>query len=483
MNNKVKSATKWSLFSEILAKVIAPLTTIVLARLLSQEVFGIVASLTAITSLADMLADAGFNAYIVQHQFQDDKEKKAVFNICFWSNLSIATLLFLAIIFNNHFFSRLVGAEGYGNVLMIAALVIPMVSISSIEMAIMKRELNFKSLGIIKIISKFIPFVMTIPLALFGLGYWSLIIGSLVGEFVGVVLSVYLGRFIPTFTYEAAYLKNILSFSVWAYLESILEWLISNIAILTLATIYGIAALGVFKVGINLITQITTSVYSLYANVYKSALSREQYNQEGFRNIFLTFQKYSSMLSIPLGVGAFMYKDLVTELLLGKEWHEASIIIGLYGLMATFSIAFGNFYSDAIRAKGYPKKLVEVDFVYLALIIGLLAIARRIDFYQFCVVFCLLKFVQPMLQSLIGRKVSGISYRELIRNSYPQLVASVVMAAVIAIFGFSVLGIIWGVLSVILSSIIYFSVLYLLSPDKETIKGYLGRINTIHKRN
>lgn len=75
MNNQVIHATKWSVICEVAAKIIAPITTIILARLLSQEVFGIVASITAITSLADMLSDAGFNAYIIQHQFSSDKEK------------------------------------------------------------------------------------------------------------------------------------------------------------------------------------------------------------------------------------------------------------------------------------------------------------------------------------------------------------------------------------------------------------------------
>ncbi len=88
-NQKVVRAAKWSVFSEILAKVISPITTIVLARLLSKEIFGIVASLTAITSMADLLSDAGFNAYIVQHIFKSEfwfvtyHGHKSWFNIVF----------------------------------------------------------------------------------------------------------------------------------------------------------------------------------------------------------------------------------------------------------------------------------------------------------------------------------------------------------------------------------------------------------------
>ena len=211
---KVLKATKWSVICEVIAKVIAPITTIVLARLLSQEVFGIVASLTAITSMADMLADAGFNAYIVQHQFKTDHERKSTLNICFWTNIIIALLFFVVIVFYREGFSKLVGADGYGNVLAVMAFVIPMVSVSSIEMAIMKKDLNFKSLGIIKITAKLIPFIVTIPLALLGYGYWSLVIGTLAGELVGMVLSVSFGKFIPSKTYPIAYLKSIFIFNL-----------------------------------------------------------------------------------------------------------------------------------------------------------------------------------------------------------------------------------------------------------------------------
>ena len=87
---KLINATKWSVISEVISKLISPITTMMLARILTTEVFGIVASITAITSLADLLTDAGFNAYIVQHQFTDLDEKKNVYNVSFWSNFSIS---------------------------------------------------------------------------------------------------------------------------------------------------------------------------------------------------------------------------------------------------------------------------------------------------------------------------------------------------------------------------------------------------------
>lgn len=472
---KVLNATKWSVICEVIAKIIAPITTIVLARLLSQEIFGIVASLTAITSMADMLADAGFNAYIVQHQFKTDHERKGTLNICFWTNILTSMFFFVVIVLNRDGFSKLVGAEGYGNVLAIMAFVIPMVSISSIEMAIMKKDLNFKSLGIIKITAKLIPFIVTIPLALLGYGFWSLVIGTLAGEFVGMVLSLVFGKFVPVITYPIEYLKSIFSFSIWAYLESILEWLIANVAILVLATVYGVAALGVFKVAVNLVTQITSSIYALYSNVYKSAIAKEQNNSESFRKMFLTFQKYASLFSLPLGILVFVYRDLVTTLLLGKDWLEASTLIGFYCLTCTCSISFGNFYSDAIRAKGYPLKLVIIDAIYLCLIIALIFGANLIPFAVFCIVFSLIKIVQPILQILIGRKVCGVEFVDVIKNSYPQIAASFIVAVLAVMFGFTSLKPILGVISAMFVFSLFLVIVYLISPDKAYYKEIITR--------
>ena len=459
-NSQVIRATKWSVICEVVAKVIAPITTIILARLLSQEVFGIVASITAITSLADMLSDAGFNAYIIQHQFSSDKEKKSVFNICFWTNLLIAAILFVIILINRHMFSRLVGAEGYSNVLVVAAFVIPIMSISSIEMAIMKKDLNFKSLGIIKIVSKFIPFLTTIPLAFCGFGYWSLVIGSLIGEFIGMMLCFKFAGFSPTRGYDISRLKSIFSFSGWAYLESILEWLLSNIAFLTLASIYGIAALGLFKVGMNMISQIINSIYALYSNVYKSAISKEQYNYEKFKKLFLTFQNYSSIISLPLGVGTFIYRDFITTLLLGKDWGEASIIVG----------AFGNFYSDAIRAKGYPKRLIWTNLVYLVLIICLLSFSSKITFSIFCIAFCSIKVIQPLLQVIYGSRLCKISFGEILKTSYPQLIATSFMTAFGILFNLASFSFAMNFIGIGICIIVYVVTYYFMVPDKAIFK-------------
>ena len=57
LNNQVKSATRWSAVTEIAAKLVAPITSMVLARLLTPEAFGVVTTLAMIISFTEIFTD------------------------------------------------------------------------------------------------------------------------------------------------------------------------------------------------------------------------------------------------------------------------------------------------------------------------------------------------------------------------------------------------------------------------------------------
>lgn len=75
LNSKVISATQWSGITEIAAKLVAPVTTMVLARLLTPDAFGVLVTAQMVISFAEIFTDAGFQKYIVQHEFVDDSDK------------------------------------------------------------------------------------------------------------------------------------------------------------------------------------------------------------------------------------------------------------------------------------------------------------------------------------------------------------------------------------------------------------------------
>ena len=149
-NKKVAKATKWSGITTILSRLISPISSMVLARLLTPEAFGVVTTMAMIISFADLLTDAGFQKYLIQHEFKDDVDRNESTNVAFWSNFIMSLLLWGIIIAFADPLAALVGNPGLGHVLIIACVAIPIAAFSSIQMALYRRDLNFKTLFIKK---------------------------------------------------------------------------------------------------------------------------------------------------------------------------------------------------------------------------------------------------------------------------------------------------------------------------------------------
>jgi O-antigen/teichoic acid export membrane protein len=140
---KTNTSFKWTTIAEASAKIIAPLMNMVLARLLSPDAFGIVASITVIVSFAELLSEGGFARYIVQHQFADGNSQKKAKETAFTCSLFVSLAILLIVVLCRDPFASAVNAEGYGFLLSIAAIQIPLYGLSSIQVAIAQRNFSF----------------------------------------------------------------------------------------------------------------------------------------------------------------------------------------------------------------------------------------------------------------------------------------------------------------------------------------------------
>lgn len=211
LSNKVAKATKWSAYAEIIGKLVGPITTMVLARVLTPEAFGVVTTLTMIIAFAEIFTDAGFQRYIIQHEFESDEDKDKSINVAFWSNLIMSLLLWGLIAIFAEPLATLVGNPGLGIVLVVACASIPLEAFSSIQMAVFKRSLDFKSLFYRRLVAVAIPLFITIPLALWLRSYWALVFGTIAVNLSNAIILTLQSPWKPRFYYSFLIRKWVIS--------------------------------------------------------------------------------------------------------------------------------------------------------------------------------------------------------------------------------------------------------------------------------
>lgn len=466
-DSSIKGALKWTTSAEVVAKIISPITTMVLARLLDPSAFGVVATVNMVISLAEVFSDAGFQKYIVQRQFSDEKKEDMSICVAFWTNMAITVFAFLLIVINNATIADAVGSSGYGLVLIVASLSLPITAFSSIQKAILKKLFLFKPLSVVRMVTKFVPFLVTVPLAFLGFSFWAIIIGNLIGGLAEAVILAILSPWNPKWQYSFALLKEMAQFCIWTFLEAISSWCITNIGVLFITIAFSSYFVGVYKVALTTVDQIISIVSVSTVSVLYSSLSLLQNDDTKFVNTIQKFQRVVGYITIPLGVGFLVFRDWVTLIFLGDQWADSTLLIGLWGFVASESIIFGTFCGTALMAKGKPHFQVVSNSIQLVLLAIAFGAGSYIHDFTVIVVLSTVARVQvPITGVILLKKVSGYKLSVLMSQIWQPIVAACAMGTVAVLLLRFSSSLLWGAESMCLCVAVYLGIMILIPSSR-----------------
>lgn len=424
-NSNIISAAKWSTITEVLSRLIAPLTNIILARILTPESFGIIATLTLIITFFDLFVESGFHNYLIQNKFNSIIDLDNAANVAFWCNLVLSTMFFIAIILFDSKITALLGLDGLERLLIFASIQLIINAFISVPSALLKRNLDFKSIFFVRIFSVFIPICVTIPLALLHLDYWSVIIGSICMSLCTAILMNIRAKWKPKKSFNLDALKNMYSFSYWTQLESIVIWLTIWIDTFIIALYLNNYQLGIYKTSMSLVNNIMAIVASSVLPVLFSSLSKLQDNFSEFKNVLFKFQRTVSFFVVPLGVALYVYQDFVSSILLGKQWSGSAQIIGLWGLSSAVVISLGYFNSEVYRAMGKPKLSVFSQCLHLIILIPAMIISGEHGFLALLYIRVIVRIIGTAIGLFFLQYFFNIKIIEILKNVLPSYIGSI----------------------------------------------------------
>ena len=452
------SAAKWSAFAQVITKLISPLTQMILARVLSVEAFGIIATVNMVITFADMFKEAGFQKYIIQHEFVNDEEKEQFLNVGFWTNFTISLLIWLVIFLFNDKIAYYVGSPGYGKAICIASIQIIFSSFSSIQLGVFYRNLDLKKIFVCNIISAIIPLLVTVPLAILGLSYWALIIGNLSSSAVLAILLTFQLKWYPRLYFSIRQLKRMFSFSIWTMLDQISIWFSAWIDVLFISYSFSQYQLGLYRNSLNMVNSLMGIFTTVITSVVFSTMSRLQNDPVKFQKAFFNIHKLTSYIILPISVGIFLYRDLATDVLLGAKWSEASEIIGIWGITSGIRIISASFYSDIYRAKGKPKISMALQILDILVIIAVCFVGRKLGFWLLVFLRAISRCDLLFPNLIIGSKIIKGTIKKIIGNIMKPIICTIIMVVVWWLVEDLSICLLWDLISIMICAVIYLMV-------------------------
>ncbi|MBQ7485475.1 MAG: oligosaccharide flippase family protein [Oscillospiraceae bacterium] len=437
------------------AKISPLVVNMVLARLLAPEAFGIVASIAIITSFADIFTDAGFQKYIIQHEYESEAHLTLSLNVAFTSNLIVSSIIYLCIALFSTPLAKLVGCPGQQRGIMVASLAVLCTAFSGILLAKCKRELDFKSVFYIRVLSALVPLTVTVSLAFWLRSYWAMVIGTLCQQIFIAGAALHLSRWKPRFVIDLQEFRRMISFSVMNLCETLSVWFTGQASIFIVANLLDAYYLGLYKTATATINSYMAIITASVTPVLFSALSRCQNDEKQFQDTFFKFQSMLALLVIPMGVGIFLYRDLALSILLGEAWAEATMLLGLWALTSSITIIYSHVACEVYRSKGLPQVSFVLQAVYLVFFIPSIYYAATVGFTALTYVSCGIRLLPVFLDIIVLHVKFKIHAGAVLKNTAWSIVSAAVMCGFAIAFQAVAKHFIWQICSMFLCALIY----------------------------
>lgn len=383
---RAAKATKWSLLTQVISKLISPVTTLILAHILAPKVFGIIALVTMVTSFADMFSDAGFQKYLIQHEYDSERHYHLSCDVAFWTNMVVSFVLWCGITLMRDSLASLLGDPTIGMAIAVACASLPLTSATSVQTAVYQRRFDFKTLFYSRVGSSLLILIVSVPLALMGLGYWSMIIGTIVSNLLLAIWLTVCSTWKPSCRYSFEELRAMLSFSIWTLVEQFSIWITNWVGAFILGSMMNAYYLGLYNTSVSLVNAIIAIITGAINPVIFATLSRFQNDLSKFRDSFFYVQKCLAITVVPVAVAIFLFSDMLVNLYLGSQWLEAATFLGMYALASSLVVVFGHVCSNAYRSIGKPVYSLISQIVFLFFLVPSYIIGAKEGFALFSII-------------------------------------------------------------------------------------------------
>ncbi len=291
-------------------------STLVLARLLSPDDYGVVAMVLAVTGFAGLFRDLGLSSAAIQKKDLTHAQQSNLF----WLNIAMGVFLTLIV----SAASPLVGLFYQKPELvsvtcaMSASFIIG--AVGTQHGALLVRKMQFGRQAIANISGAIVTLLVAITFSLQGYSYWSLVWGSLAGAFVTTCLLYLLSPFSPGRPSKGSGIRGMLQFGANITGFEFVNYFHRNLDNILIGRFWGPDALGLYTEAYRLLMLPISAIRAPINTVAFPALSRLLEHPEAYRSYYRRVTAVVAFLSMPLCALLFATSRPAIEFLLGKQW-------------------------------------------------------------------------------------------------------------------------------------------------------------------
>lgn len=440
-----------------LGKLISLGATLVMARLLSPAEYGLMSMAMILVGFVGFFNEVGIGAAIVQKTKLSETEV----NGCFSFSLLASLVLFGLTALLSGPASAFFGNPALQPMIVVLASTFVLGAFGIVPLAFLRKNMQFKAIAGINIVSLCLQSAMALALAWNGYGAWSLVWGFVASTLLQSLGAFYLSGWRPSSLRGLHAALELVRYGLQVTMTRVFWYLYNNADKVVIGKVLGDRPLGIYDMALSLATLPTSQITSLITNVSSPLFSRLQDDRVQLQSYILHFTRGVAYITYPAVIGMLMCANELIAFLLGKEWMAMLVPFGalcLMGLVRSIDPLLSQVLISIGRAKQLSGYTLLCGIVMTAaIIVGAMADGLYGVSVAWVVVYPLLSI---RLLFLVSR-ATGLSMRAYYQALLPVICATAAMAAAVFATRMALLAIDAPVLAVLIVEIMAGALVYL----------------------
>jgi lipopolysaccharide exporter len=356
----------WMVLFKFVERSLGLISTLILARLLTPEDFGVVAMALSFIFMAELLSAFGFDIALIHNQSATRADYDSAWTGNALLGLVITTLMLclahpIADFYKHPEVFWVVCALAVGPVL---------TGCENIGIVAFRKELDFRREFTFQVSRKLIGFCVVVPLAIILRNYWALVAGILVSKVAGTSISYLMHPFRPHFSFSG--MRRLFKFSRWLLLNNMIEFLKERSPDFFIGRMLGAEKLGIYNVSYELanlpMTELSAPVDRALLPGFAKLTAREEV-EAGYRNALGIL----ATIALPAAAGIFAVAPFLVPVILGSKWLAAIPLMEVLAFNGVLLLMHASMCAILI-GRGFPAYVSLANAGYAVIFVTLLAV-------------------------------------------------------------------------------------------------------------
>lgn len=404
LKDKTVKGVAWSGIDNVVQMGVSFVVSIVLARLLSPEDYGLLGIIAIFTAVCTAIINGGFTTALIRKKEVTEDD----YNTSFIVNLSLGLTFYAIIFFCSPAIADFFHREELIDLTRVASLGIIVGALALVQQTRLTKRIDFKTQTKITLIASITSGVLGIGMALIGFGVWALVAQQLSAQVLRTALLFFYNNWMPRLRFSSASFRELFGFGWKMMVSGILDTVWKELYQLVVAKFYNPATLGQYTRSKHFSQLLSSNLTNVIQRVTFPVLSNIQDEKTRMVSAYRRIIKTSMFIT---AIGMFFLGAISEPLLyclIGSKWHEAATYLPLICLTgSTYPLHAINL--NMLQVQGRSDLFLGLEIIKKIIAIGPLCIGAFVGIMPMLYTSILTSIVAFFLNSHYSGKFIGYS--------------------------------------------------------------------------